>query len=103
MLYRDVAELISASSTEDSAGYEDSILETRTEVFVNVKSVRRDEFYKSMQSGTELVIAFDLRACDYSGQKRIEYDGTQYRIVRVYTPDGEMLELNCSEYKGDRP
>ena len=49
------------------------------------------------------MIAFDLRACDYSGQKRIEYDGTQYRIVRVYTPDGEMLELNCSEYKGDRP
>ena len=30
------------------------------------------------------MIAFDLRACDYSGQKRIEYDGTQYRIVRVY-------------------
>ena len=51
MLYRDVAELISVSSTEDSAGYEDSILETRTEVFVNVKSVRRDEFYKACSPG----------------------------------------------------
>ena len=103
MLYRVLAELIEVNAAEDSDGYEGAMTETRTEVFVDVKSVRRAEFYKSMQAGMELVIAFDLRVCDYSGQKRIEHGGKQYRIVRAYTKDGEMMELNCSEYKGDRP
>ena len=102
MLYRDVAQLISVTATEDSEGY-DVVSEARTEVFVDVKSVRREEFYRSRQAGIDLTIAFDVRACDYDGQPRIEYNGKQYRIRRTYTRDGEMLELNCSDHKGDTP
>lgn len=102
MLFRDVANLIAVASAEDSDGY-DTTTETRTEVFVDVKSVTREEFYRSMQAGKELVIAFYIRACDYDGQSRIEHGGKQYKIVRTYTKDGEIMELNCSEYKGDKP
>lgn len=84
MLFRDVANLIAVASAEDSDGY-DTTIETRTEVFVDVKSVTREEFYRSMQAGKELVIAFDIRACDYDGQSRIEHSGKQYKIVRAYT------------------
>ena len=102
MRFRDVAELITVTTTEDKDGYDTSI-ESFVEVFVDVKSVTREEFYRSMQAGKELVRSFDIRACDYDGQPRIKYDGKQYKIVRAYTKDGEIMELNCSEYKGDKP
>ena len=102
MLFRDVARLVAVTPTEDKDGYE-TTAEAYTEVFVDVKSVKREEFYRSMHAGRELVIAFDIRACDYGGQTRIEYDGKQYKIERSYTKDGEIMELNCSAYKGDKP
>lgn len=102
MRYRDVAELVAVTATEDKDGY-DTGRETRTEVFVDVRSVRREEFYKSLQAGVELKAAFLLRTCDYDGQPRLVYDGKQYRIIRAYTEDGETLELNCAEYRGDKP
>ncbi len=102
MMFRDVAKLVAVTSTEDQDGY-DTASEVYTDVFVDVKSVTREEFYRSMQAGRELAIAFDIRACDYDGQPRIEYDGKQYKIERSYTKDGEVTELNCSVYKGDKP
>lgn len=101
MLFRDTARLITAEAEEDAEGYE-TVCESASEVFVDVKSVRREEFYRSMQAGVELTIAFDMRACDYGGQSRVEYDGKQYRVVRTFSPDGEMLELNCAPHHGPK-
>lgn len=101
MLYRDTARLISTQAAEDAEGYE-TVRESAAEVFVDVKSVRREEFYRSMQAGVELTIAFDVRCCDYGGQTRVEYDGKQYRVVRAYSPDGEKMELNCAPYRGPK-
>lgn len=102
MLYRDVVELVAVTTVEDKDGY-DQVSETKTEVFADVQSVKREEFYKSMQAGRELVAAFVIRACDYGGQPYLDYCGERYRVVRAYTKDGELLELNCAEHKGDRP
>lgn len=99
MLYRDVAQLIAITTTEDRDGY-DVETETRTEVFVDVQSVKREEFYKSLRAGVELTAAFLVQVCDYDGQQRLEYAGKQYTIVRAYSSDGETLELNCTERKG---
>lgn len=100
VLFRDVAELIAATVTEDKDGY-DVAAETRTTVFVDVQSVRREEFYRSLEAGRALKAAFLLRACDYGGQERLEHNGKRYRVVRTYTQDGELLELNCAEEKTD--
>lgn len=101
MLYRDTARLISTVAIEDAEGYE-TVRESAEEVFVDVRSVRREEFYRSMQAGVELTIAFDVRCCDYAGQKRLEYDGRQYRVVRTFSQDGEIVELNCAPYRGPK-
>lgn len=99
MLYRDVAQLIDTKTVTDPDGYRQET-ETRTEVYVDVQSVKRGEFYSGRQAGVELVISFMVRVCDFGGQRLIEYDGKRYRVVRAYTKDGELLELNCSEEKG---
>lgn len=102
MLFRDVADLIAVERGEDADGY-DVETETRTEVFVDVRSVKRSEFYRSLQAGRKLDIAFLLRACDYDGQERVGYGGKVYRVVRDYSEDGETVELNCSEDRGESP
>lgn len=102
MRHRDTVYLVDTVTTEDSAGYE-AAAERKTEVFADVRSVRREEFYRSRQAGMEPALAFVLRACDYGGQSRVEYEGKQYRVIRAYTGDGEWLELNCGPYRGETP
>lgn len=100
MRYRETAELVSVTSGTDADGFPAEAVETAREVFVDVQSVRRSEFYDAMRTGLALTIAFVVRACDYAGEKLVDYDGRRYKVERTYTKDGEMMELNCSEVKG---
>ena len=96
MLYRDTVDLIAVVTGYDAEGYPVDT-ETSTEVFADVASVKRSEFYAGRQAGTELIAAFTVAACDYDGQQVVVYDGARYRVERAYTRDGERMELNCSE------
>ncbi len=100
MRYRETAELVLVTSGTDADGYPVDAIETAREVFVDVQSVRRMEFYEAMRTGLALIIAFVVRACDYAGEKLVDYDGKRYKVERAYTKDGELMELNCSEVKG---
>lgn len=101
MLWRDIANLVKVDSVQDDDGYKTEIT-SRREVFVDVQSVKRSEFYAARQSGTVITITFLVRAADYDGEPRIEYkhpgaEGvTIYSIIRTYTKAGEILELNCA-------
>lgn len=99
VLYRDVAQLIDTKTVTDPDGYRQEI-KTESLVYVDVQSVKRGEYYCGRQAGVELAVSFVLRACDFGGQRLIEYDGKRYRVVRTYTKDGELLELNCAEERG---
>lgn len=102
LLLNHEAYLIGVTTVEDSAGYE-TATETRTKVFVAVPSVRRAEFYRGRQAGTETELTFVLHARDYSGQGRIEYEGTRYTILRAEAIEGRRLELRCAPYRGETP
>lgn len=95
-MFRDVAKLIAVVKTQDPDGYPVEA-EAKTDTYVNVKSATRAEFYTALQAGLTISKVFEMRACDYADQKRIEYDGRVYNIIRTYTKDGEVLELNCSD------
>lgn len=97
MRYREMANLITVTAGTDADGYPLDPVETAKEVFVDVRTVRRAEFYEAMRTGLALTISFGIRACDYSGEKLVDYDGMRYQVARVYTKDGEFMELNCSE------
>ena len=96
MYWRDVATLVAITKEPDDDGYKTE-RETRTEVFVDVQSVKRSEFYAARQSGIKIDLVFLVRAPDYSGEERVEYEGKPYKVVRAYTKAGEIYELNCSE------
>lgn len=70
------------------------------DVFADVKSVKRSEFWAGRQSDVELVLTVGMRACEYDGERLLDYNGKRYRVERAYTADGENIELNCSENKG---
>lgn len=95
-MYRDVAQLIVQTEARDADGYPVK-REMAREVFADVQSVKRSEFYAGKQMGLELAVAFRVRTCDYDGEKLVEYAGKRYRVERVYSKDGELTELNCSE------
>jgi len=95
-MFRDEAKLISYTETKDADGYPIKT-PTTSDVFVNVKSAKRSEFYAALQVGKTITKVFEIRVCDYADQGVIEHDGKKYNIVRSYTKDGEMLELNCSD------
>ena len=99
MLYRDVVTLISVTGGTDADGYP-QVTESATEVYADVKSVKRSEFWLAHQSNVEMAIAVYIRSCDYNGERLLKYDGVRYRVERAYSKNGEDLELNCSENKG---
>jgi len=102
MLWRDVATLIKVESAPDSDGYTVETETSRREVFVDVQSVRRSEFYAAQQAGMTVALVFNVRAADYEGETLIEYkhpgadEITVYSVVRSFTKNGEIVELNCS-------
>lgn len=98
MQYSNIIELVSIKSGISDAGYPTES-EIKKEAFADVKSVRRSEFYEALKQEMCLAIAFDVRCCDYKNEKYVDFEGQRYKVVRAYTKDGEIVELNCSEVK----
>lgn len=98
MYWRDVVTLEAVQNGTDADGYpEETVVET--EVFADVQSTKRSEFYAAKQIGIDLAITVKLRAADYDGQERLVWNGKRYKVERAYTEAREMYELNCSEYR----
>lgn len=98
MYWRDVITLEAVQHGTDDEGYPAETV-TATEVFADVQSARRTEFYAAKQIGVTIAITVKLRAGDYAGQERLVWNGKRYKVERAYTEAREMYELNCSEYR----
>lgn len=98
MYWRDIITLEAVEPGTDGEGYSKEKV-TTTEVFADVQSTKRSEFYKAKQIGIDLAITVKLRAGDYDGQERLVWNGKRYKVERAYTEAREMYELNCSEYR----
>lgn len=95
MLWRDVINLISVTTTVNSLG--DAVdTPTSTQVFANKKSIRQSEFYQAMASGLKPEVMFEIRYSDYNEQTKLTYNSKEYNIIRVYTKNDEIIELICN-------
>lgn len=94
MLFRDVVELISVTTTENDMG---DIIETQTEreVYADKQSIRQSEFYQAAATGLRPELMFVVRSIDYEGEPKLKYNGKEYTIIRTYDKDGELIELIC--------
>jgi len=103
-MWSDTVNLVEVEETPDDDGYTTVTEKSRkNNLFINVISVRRSEFYAAMQAGVNVTIAFEVRTVDYDGETIVEYKhpgkktATIYRVVRTFTPDGgDTTELNCT-------
>lgn len=98
MYWRDVVTLEAVTEGRDTDGFPAEVIET-TDVFADVVSTKRSEFYAAKQAGIDLAITVKLRAADYNGQERLSFEGKRYKVERAYTEAREYYELNCSEFR----
>ena len=100
MLWREVLDLIVFHEGQDDEGFPVDIEDSRrTNIYANKKSVRQSEFYLASAQGINLVKAFEIATDDYNGERKLEYDGVPYYIVRTYDKNNEITELTCSDKK----
>ena len=94
--------LIAITVTDDDIGNQVPT-ETATDVWAEETGIRQSEFYAAAVAGLKPERTFVIWANEYSGQTKIEADGTKYKLIRAYTnpSKSEMIELVCEKVTAD--
>lgn len=101
-MYNDIAYLTKKVKTNETTEYGDAVYtEEKTQVFVNVKSVSRSEFYSAQVAGYDPQIVFEIADYfDYEGQEFVEYNDVMYKVIRTYRTT-IALEIVCQHVEGE--
>ena len=95
----DVLKLISKTYTKDKYGVQ-TATETEREVFCDVKSISRMEFFEAGRNGLNPEYEFIIAEAEWLGETILEYRGKRYGIYRTYIePNTNFIEL-YAERKG---
>ena len=98
-MYDSVATLkVYGTPTYDEYGNEVLSI-TETEVFVQPRGVYQAEFYNAAQLGLKPSLTLFLsNRDDYDGQKVIDFEGTEYNVIRVdWNAQRDGISLICEE------
>lgn len=87
-----VITLVSESMTQDAYGVWRSSEETR-DVFCQVDSVTRAEFFDGGRNGLNPEFKFTMFFGDYEGESIVEYNGNRYGVYRTYYSRKDVVEL----------
>lgn len=90
--------LLKTKDKLDADGYKVGIeiLES-SEVFAEVKSITREEYFRAMQCGVSAVIAFSVNRDEYDIHDTVCYNGEHYNVYRAYSNNVYDMELMCSK------
>ena len=66
---------------------------TEREVFAQVDSVTRDEFFEAGRNGLNPDFRMSMFFGDYDGETEVVYAGKTYAIYRTYLRRSDVLEL----------
>ena len=61
------------------------------------KKVTRSEFYQANQAGLRPSLVVEVHNFEYDNQEFAKFEGKQYRILKTYPIDSEILELTLTE------
>lgn len=93
-----VIDLIAQRFQKDAYGV-DRPTETSRQIFAQVESVTRAEFYQGGRNGLNPELVFTVFAADYQGEEILVYQGRRYGIYRTFVKGGDYMEL-YAERKG---
>ena len=89
------ATVITLLPEENRGVFDDPTETTGTTVLVTVDSVGLNEYYKAMAEGLAPEVVFVLSDwADYSGEKRVLWEGTEYHVIRA-AKRGMTMRLTC--------
>ena len=94
-----VITLIGETRTQDSIRQWIST-ETPRQVYCDVRSVTREEWFEAGRNGLQPVYVFVMFEPDYQGEKIVEYNGKRYGIYRTYRGRNEQIFLYAEEKGG---
>ena len=95
----DVLKLISRTYTKDKYGVQKAT-ETEREVFCDVRSISRMEFFEAGRNGLNPEYEFIIAETEWQRETILEYRGKRYGIYRTYIePNTDFIEL-YAERKG---
>lgn len=87
-----VISLVSTSQTQDAFGVWRQT-ETKRDVFCQVDSVTRAEFFEAGRSGLNPEFRFTLFVGDYNGESIVIFNGKAYSVYRTYHARTDEIEL----------
>lgn len=87
-----VITLVSSVQTQDEFGVWRSTVST-SDVFAQVDSVTRAEFFEGGRNGLNPQFRFTLFFGDYNGEQTVIYDGLPYSVYRTYHARTDEIEL----------
>ena len=103
-MYSHELELISYTTTKDEIGNTITVPEY-TSVLCKVGDVGSREFYDAANAQLRPEIKFIIHKFEYSGQSKVRYDNSEYKVIRTFTGDtvdrsdnalmDEEIELTC--------
>lgn len=87
-----VITLIGQTKTQNEYGIWEST-ETKRDVFCDVSSVTRAEFFDGGRNGLNPEYVFIMFYGDYNGETIAEYNGNRYAIYRTFHARTDVIEL----------
>lgn len=88
----DVCKLVSVTNAQDVFGVWKAT-ETEREVFCQVDSVTRAEFFDGGRSGLNPQFRITMFAGDYNDEEIVIYNGKRYSVYRTYFAKTDVIEL----------
>ena len=88
----DIITLLAATKTQNAYGVWVESL-TEREVFCQVDSVTRAEFFEGGRNGLNPEFRMTMFAGDYQGERLLIYNGNTYSVYRTYQGKNDTLEL----------
>lgn len=80
----------------DAAGVP-SFTTASTTIFAERTTIRQAEYYQAAAAGLKPELRLEVWRFEYSGQKKLVYDGLTYDIIRVSElGSGEKIVLTCA-------
>ena len=87
-----VIKLVAEAHVQDTNGVWTTTTVER-EVFCQVNSVSRSEFFEAGRNGMNPEYEFTMFEGDYRGERLCIYQGNQYAIYRTYMVRNDTIEL----------
>jgi hypothetical protein len=88
----EVITLVAVTRTQNDFGVWEEH-ETRRNVFCQVDSVSRSEFFEGGRNGLNPEYRFKLFFGDYNGETVVIFKGSAYSVYRTYQPRTDTVEL----------